>query len=347
MHPETSTIAAVFGNNKVVPKSLDLVRDITPLPGYMNGMVSYSMWWVLIQRDWYMHNGDIGYLKQQQSYLIPLLDQYIKQIDANNSEVLKGGTRFLDWPSSTNPKAIHAGLQAMLAMTLSAGAELATVLNDPVTAAKCKAAVARLKQNVPDPGTSKQAAALLSLSGLMPADQANTVLSDRGVHDYSTFFGYYMLLAKAKAGDYQGSIDAIRDYWGPMLSLGATTFWEDFNIDWLPNASRIDELVPAGKKDIHGDYGAFCYKGFRHSLSHGWASGPTPWLTQYVLGVNVMAPGCKVLKIAPHLGDLKYAEGTFPTPLGVVTIKNTKQANGKITIYVKAPKGIRIIKVQS
>jgi alpha-L-rhamnosidase len=263
-----------------------------------------------------MHNGDIGYLKQQQSYLIPLLDQYIKQIDANNSEVLKGGTRFLDWPSSTNPKAIHAGLQAMLAMTLSAGAELATVLNDPVTAAKCKAAVARLKQNVPDPGTSKQAAALLSLSGLMPADQANTVLSDRGVHDYSTFFGYYMLLAKAKAGDYQGSIDAIRDYWGPMLSLGATTFWEDFNIDWLPNASRIDELVPAGKKDIHGDYGAFCYKGFRHSLSHGWASGPTPWLTQYVLGVNVMAPGCKVLKIAPTPGRSKIRRRHLPHPFG-------------------------------
>src|SRR3989304_5877073 len=55
MHPETSTIAAVFGNNEVVPKSLDLARDITPLPEYMNGMVSYSMWWVIIHHDWYMH----------------------------------------------------------------------------------------------------------------------------------------------------------------------------------------------------------------------------------------------------------------------------------------------------
>jgi len=154
-----------------------------------------------------------------------------------------------------------------------------------------------------------------------------------------------MLKAKAKAGDYQGAIDAIRDYWGPMISLGATTFWEDFNIDWLPNASRIDELVPPGKKDIHGDYGAFCYKGFRHSLCHGWASGPTPWLTQYVLGVNVIAPGCRVLKIEPHLGDLTYAEGTYPTPLGIVTIKVKKLHNGKISINVDAPKGIKIIKV--
>jgi hypothetical protein len=346
-HPETSTIAAVFGNSDVVPKSLDLARDITPLPEYMNGMVSYSMWWVLIQRDWYMHNGDINYLKQQKTYLIALINQYIKKIDVNNSESLNDGTRFLDWPSSTDPKAIHAGLQAMLVMTLDAGAELCTILNDPATTAKCIEAVGRLKKNVPDPGESKQAAALLSLSGLIPAAKANEVLCAGGVHNYSTFFGYYMLKAKAKAGDYQGSIDAIRNYWGPMLALGATTFWEDFNIDWLPNASRIDELVPVGKKDIHGDYGAFCYKGFRHSLCHGWSSGPTPWLTQYVLGVNVMEPGCKVIKIEPHLGDLSYAEGTFPTPMGIVTIKDTKQPDGKIKIDVNAPKGVKIIKVKA
>ena len=344
MHPETSTIAAVFGNSDVVDKSLDLAKNITPLPEYMNGMVSYSMWWVLIQHDWYMHNGDIGYLNQQKSYLVALLNQYIQKIDKDGNEQLYDGTRFLDWPSSTDPKAIHAGLQAMMVMTLNAGSELCTILHDPVTAAKCNAAVKLLKKQVPDPGNSKQAAALLSLSGLINADKADQVISARGVHNYSTFFGYYMLKAKARAGDYQGAIDAIRNYWGPMLAMGATTFWEDFNIDWLPNASRIDELVPPGKKDIHGDYGAFCYKGFRHSLCHGWSSGPTPWLTQYVLGVNVISAGCKVIKIEPHLGDLAYAEGTFPTPFGIVFIKDVKQPNGKVKIEVKAPKEIKIIK---
>jgi len=235
----------------------------------------------------------------------------------------------------------------MLVLTLTEGAELCTVLNDPITAAKCKKAVERLKKNVPDAGNSKQAAALLSLAGLIPAEKGNEILSSGGVHNYSTFFGYYMLMAKAKAGDYQGAIDAIRNYWGPMLSLGATTFWEDFNIDWLPNASRIDELVPPGKKDIHGDYGAFCYKGFRHSLCHGWSSGPTPWLTQYVLGVNVIAPGCKIIRLEPHLGDLSFAEGTFPTPYGILKIKDTRLPNGKLKIDVIAPEGVKVIKVQN
>ena len=343
MHPETSTIAAVFGDNPVVSKSLDLARNTTPLPGYMNGMVSYSMWWILIQRDWYMHTGNLKYLQQQKAYLVKLLDQYAVQVDANGSEKLDGAGRFLDWPSSENKPAIHAGLQAMLVMTLNAGAELCKILKDPAIAKKCEAAVAKLKTNVPDAGGSKQAAALLGLSGLLPAEKANDILSKDGVHNYSTFFGYYMLLTKAKAGDYQGGIDAIRNFWGPMLNLGATTFWEDFNIDWLPNASRIDELVPDGKKDIHGDYGAYCYKGFRHSLSHGWASGPTPWLTEYVLGVKVIAPGCKVIKIEPHLGDLSFVEGTYPTPYGIVKIKHVKQADGKVKSVINAPAGIRVI----
>jgi alpha-L-rhamnosidase len=343
MHPEVSTVAAVFGNNPVVPKSLDLARDITPLPEYMNGMVSYSMWWVLIQRDWYMHNGDLTYLKQQKSYLNGLLDHYLKKIDQNNSEALNDGTRFLDWPSSEDPKAIHAGLQAMLVMTLQAGAELSHTLADGNMAARCNAAIKKLKLNVPEANNSKQAVALLALSGLMPAREADEkVISVGGVHRYSTFFGYYMLQAKAKAGNYQGGIDAIKQYWGPMLDLGATTFWEDFDINWLPGASRIDKLVPAGKKDIHGDYGAYCYKGFRHSLSHGWASGPTPWLTEHVLGVKVLSPGCRVISIEPHLGNLSFAEGTYPTPYGVVKIKHVKQANGRIKTTASGPKQVKI-----
>ncbi|RFS18908.1 alpha-L-rhamnosidase [Chitinophaga silvatica] len=346
MHPETSTISAVFGNNEVVPKSLDLSRDITPLPGYMNGMVSYSMWWVLIQRDWFMHTGDMKYLKEQGVYLKGLLAHFISKIDpVTNSEKLDDGTRFLDWPSSENKPAIHAGLQAMMVMTLKAGADLSRRLNDLETAKNCDEAIAKLKKYVPAINGSKQAAALIALADMVPAEKINNeVLSVGGVKDFSTFYGYYMLQAKAKAGDYQGSINDIRTYWGAMLDLGATTFWEDFNMDWLPNASRIDEMVKPGQKDIHGDYGAYCYKGFRHSLCHGWASGPTAWLTEHVLGVSVVEPGCKVLKIVPHMGDLSFVEGTFPTPYGIVKIKHTKTADGKIVSDIKAPAQVKVLR---
>jgi alpha-L-rhamnosidase len=344
LNPEISTINAVFGSHPVVPKSLDFAKQITPLPEWMNGISAYSMWWIINQRDWYYHSGNLKYLRAQQPYLSKLLNLLSKKIDQNNSEVLDG-QRFLDWPSSEDPAAIHAGLQAMMVMALSAGADLSTVLHDQSTAGNCIQAVQKLRQHIPAHHQSKQAAALLALSGLMPAKQANDeVIAVGGTKNFSTFFGYYMLQAKARAGDYQGSLDVIREYWGAMISMGATTFWEDFNMDWLKNAAPIDELVPEAKIDIHGAYGAYCYTGFRHSLSHGWASGPTPWLTEHVLGISVVAPGCKVVRVQPHLGDLKFAEGSFPTPYGLIKVKHIKLANGQVKTTIIKPAQVKVIR---
>jgi hypothetical protein len=220
---------------------------------------------------------------------------------------------------------------------------MCATLGDAPTQKQCLASVARLKQHVPDPNHSKQAAALMALAGLGdPAVLNRDVMAVDGAKRLSTFYGYYVLQARAKAGDYQGCLDAIRQYWGGMLDMGATSFWEDFDLDWMQNAGRIDEIVPAGKKDIHGDYGAYCYLGFRHSLCHGWASGPTPWLTEHVLGIEILEPGCKVLKITPHLGDLKWAEGTFPTPQGVLKVRHEKQPDGSINTTLQAPPGVKI-----
>jgi len=105
MHPEVMTINSVFGNNEVVPKSLDLARDLTPLPNWMNGISSYSMWWILIQRDWYNYQGNLDYLKQQKDYLAALLRQLATKIDPSGKETLNGA-RFLDWPSSENKEAM-------------------------------------------------------------------------------------------------------------------------------------------------------------------------------------------------------------------------------------------------
>lgn len=356
LHPEVMTVNTVFGYNEVVPKSLDLIRDITPLPEWMNGISSYSIWWLLIHRDWYYYHGDLVYLKEQKPYMTALLRHLISKVDADGVEKLDGN-RFLDWPSNANPMAINAGLQALMVQAMKAGNELCTVLGENALASECQAMMEKmvkaapkvtkplLKSGVaPDAPGSKQAASLLALAGLMKPEEANRkYLSVNGPKGFSTFYGYYMLRAMAAAGDYRGAIDMIRQYWGAMIDLGATTFWEDFNMEWLPDASRIDELVPVGKKDIHGDYGAYCYKGFRHSLCHGWASGPTSWLSEYVLGVQVVEPGCRAVRIAPHLGDLEWVEGTFPTPYGVITIRHERGTDGQVKSRIDAPAEVKII----
>ncbi|WP_339923977.1 alpha-L-rhamnosidase C-terminal domain-containing protein [uncultured Cyclobacterium sp.] len=342
LHPEVSTISAVFGYNEVVPRSLDLIRDITPMPEWMNGISTYSMWWIIIHRDWYLHYGDKTYLKEQENYLKLLTRHMASRVEGNKEKL--DGTRFLDWPSSENPEAIHAGLQSMLIWAFDASEEIYTVLDNQEMAKEAKDMAAKLRTYRPDAAGSKQAASLMSLTGIMDPTKANRqVIAKNGVADFSTFYGYYMLEAKAKAGDYQGAIENIREYWGAMIDLGATTFWEDFNIDWLENAARIDGFVPDDKVDVHASYGGYSYDKLRHNLSHGWASGPTAWMTKHVLGVQVLESGSKTILIDPHLGDLKWVEGTFPTPYGILYIRHEKQGDGSVMTEVSGPKNVNIV----
>lgn len=342
IHPEVMTVNTVFGNNEVVKKSLDFGRDTTPLPGWMNNMSSYSLWWVITHRDLYMYQGDMNYLKEQHEYLLKLLEQITSKVD-NGVEKLDTG-RFLDWPTSENNEVIHAGLQALVIMTMEAGIDMAKWLNDPKMETLCANTLKSLKKHVPSDYDNKQAAAMLSLAGIMPADKAASVILKNGADNFATFYGYYMLEALAKDGKYKEAMDIISDYWGTMLDLGATTFWEDFVYSERKNAARIDELVPSGKHDIHADGGNYCYVGLRASLCHGWASGPTSWLSAHVLGIKVLEPGSKTIQIRPNLGDLTFAEGTFPTPFGEVYVKHTKQADGKIKSEIKAPKEVKVVK---
>jgi alpha-L-rhamnosidase len=343
LHPEVMTVNSVFGKQEVVPKSLNLSRDLTPASEWMNGISSYSMWWVLIHRDWYKYHGDLAYLRKQKDYMIALLNNLTGFIGKDNKETLNGH-RFLDWPSSENPQAIHAGLHSMMIMTLNAGSELMNILGEPENSRKYKKAADKLKKHTPEHNSSKQAAALMALAGIMPPEKANKeVLSIGGAKNYSTFYGYYILEAKAKAGDYTGALNDIRDYWGGMLDLGATSFWEDFDLEAMKGSARVDELLPEGQKCVHGDFGAYCYIGYRHSLAHGWASGPTPWLTQHILGIQVLEPGSKKIKIAPNLGDLEWAEGTFPTPNGILSVRHERTADGKIKSSINAPDGVEIV----
>jgi hypothetical protein len=315
-----------------------------PLPGWMNGMSAYSFWYLIIQKEWYYHHGDMDFLQKHKDYILGLIDFIDTKIGDNGEETF--GRKFLDWPSSPNEKGIESGYRALLVWALNDAIELCRILNVPESAAKCRAGIERINKKILSPNDLKQAAALMAIAGTMDAKKAcDEYVSKDGAKGFSTFYGYYMLEAQAKAGQYQTALDIIRQYWGKMIDLGATTFWEDFDLDWVTQeVTRIDEMPVKGKKDIHGDFGAYCYPGFRHSLCHGWSSGPASWLLEHVLGVQIIEPGCKTVKITPFLGDLEWVEGTFPTPYGTIKISHKKLSDGKIDTKISAPKGIKVIR---
>jgi alpha-L-rhamnosidase len=76
----------------------------------------------------------------------------------------------------------------------------------------------------------------------------------------------------------------------------------------------------------------------RTSLAHGWASGPTPIMTGYVLGVQPADPGYQTFTVAPRFGSLRWAEGAVPTPFGRIWVRWAK-AGPFFSVTVAVPAG--------
>ena len=107
-------------------------------------------------------------------------------------------------------------------------------------------------------------------------DGIQRLLTEGGAKGISAFMSYYILHALCVSDGKTEAVRLLKEYFGYMLDLGATTFWEEFKTDWAEHACSVDVIPEEGEWDIHGDFGAFCYTGYRHSLCHGWAAGPTP-----------------------------------------------------------------------
>jgi alpha-L-rhamnosidase len=76
----------------------------------------------------------------------------------------------------------------------------------------------------------------------------------------------------------------------------------------------------------------------RISMAHGWSTGPTSALSEYVLGIMPTAPGYQSWLVEPHPGTLSWAQGRAPTPYGPLVVKWGQQAN-KFVMQVQVPRG--------
>ena len=347
MHPEARAILAVFGPAEVLSDSIDYAIATTPADGWMNTMPNYTLWFLRVVREWYRHTGDAAWVRTRGEYLKATVVHVLANVRGEAAAYGDGpGAKvFLDWPTKHNKPAVHAGTRGLLALALDDAAELMDVAGDASLVARCRDEAAKVRAERPDPAGAKSAAALLALGGLSDAKEMfRDVIGKNGNEGVSTFYGYYMLEAMSAAGENQRALDTVRDYWGGMLDMGATSFWEDFSLSWTNNASRLDEMPIQGRKDIHGDFGEFCYPGFRHSLCHGWSAGPAAWCIEHVLGLEALDVGGKTVRVRPFLGDLDWAEGALPTAQGVVRVRHEKRPDGSIDTKIEAPQGVSIVR---
>ncbi len=339
MHPEMLTTRSIFGPLDIVPRSLDFAKGQTPLPQYMNDMAAYSMWWLLIVRDYYYYTGDEKFIESEKDYFLELLKIFCDKVNDDGTDTI--GNYFVDWPTHDKTKAEISGVRSLLRIALQSGAEIAEHFGREKLAetARYKADVL-LKISGEHEG-QKQVAAFMSMAGMLSLEECEKVIKASGEKGLSSYLLFYTLKELAKS-DSESALELLKNYSYGMLDKGATTFWEDFDPSWAENTGNITELPSDGLDDIHGDRGAYCYIGFRHSFCHGWASGAVPFLMEEIMGVHIVEKGCKKLVISPKMSGLKYIKGTYPTPYGPVDI-HLEMKNEKVVSNIKAPREIEVL----
>ena len=235
---------------------------------------------------------------------------------------------FLDWPTAKTPDRVP-GTALLLIYALKCLKELGY---SEELSAKCDRICKSLDRYVYCETDAKQVIAFQVLCG-NGSPALKEKLEKDGARGVSTFMSYFIL----KALDLLGSdkaFDIAKEYYGAMLDRGATTFWEDFNMDWLEGSGRIDEIPKEGEKDLHGDYGAFCYIGLRHSFCHGWSSGVYPFTVEKLLGFDMKETAFKKIALSPSADAIKAVDAKLPTPCGVIAV-----ADGKVS----APSEIEVV----
>jgi hypothetical protein len=273
--PEIMALSSIYGRLSVVERSLDLAKKLSPVPKFMNGIYTYSMWWIIILADYYREFGCKAYVKKHMRYLVELLDLLDGLVDENGA--LNTEIRYMvDWPTKGSVDEL-VGVRVIFLMAVNGAVELLNSFG--LSTKKVMQIKEKLFKQSLIVQEKKQVIALKYFATGELTDKEYAKLTEGGIKGFSTFMSYYILSAIASR-DEKLAIELMKEYYGAMLDRGATTFWEDFHREWLEGSGRIDEIDPS-KKDIHGDYGAHCYVGFRHSLCHGWSAGVVKFIKEH------------------------------------------------------------------
>lgn len=336
LHPETLGVLYTTADAENVANCIDFGAEETSPTDWMNGHTAYSFWWILVLYDYHRFTGDNAKVGLYIDYLAKLIGNTNKFVSENGETDFPN--YFLDWPTSGTADAV-IGCNALLKIAAEKGGELLRFFGKDDFAAR-EIVRKLVSANNAEP-VAKQAVAMNYLAGNEDKNAAAEKLAAGGAKGLSTFMSYYVLTAAKQCCGAEIAVKMLKDYYGGMLDKGATSFWEDFDVEWIKDSGRIDDLPKDGQKDIHGDYGKFCYTGFRHSLCHGWSCGPIAFLTETVLGAHV-SDGGKKITVEPSLCGLEFADGSIPTPYGKAEIR-VRRAGGETEVEITAPKEVEIV----
>ncbi|QNN44426.1 alpha-L-rhamnosidase-related protein [Pedobacter roseus] len=327
-----------FFDAPTVKRTLLAQRGKDPVTAHINTIMDYSFYWFLGIYDYYKFTGDKKFVQD----VYPRMQSLMTYIDGRKNkngllEWMPGDWIFIDWADKLSKDGEVSFEQLLYARSLETMALCAKLANDTEGAAKYDQQAKELKAKIFELYWNQQKNALVhsriddkqtdnvtryaNMFGIFfdyfspeqkLAVKANVLLNDKVAKITTPYMRFYELEALCAMGEQPYVLKEMKNYWGGMLKLGATSFWEEYN----PDKKGTEHLAMYGRP-------------FGKSLCHAWGASPIYLLGKYYLGVQPATPGYETYTIEPNLGGLVWMEGKVPT------------ANGDIAVYC-SKKEIRV-----
>ena len=339
-----------FFDEDVNKRTLYALRGHEPVKTHINTILDYSFYWIIGIYDHYLYTGDTAFIKQIYPRMKTLMDFCLDRRNENGlMEGLPGDWVFIDW-SDIDKEGEVSFEQILFIRSLEATSLCANLAGDQTYAQKCKtlskdiqnklfdifwdnekgAFVHNRKNGVLSKTINRYTNMFAVLFDYVNAEMKqkikdNVLLNDKILKITTPYMKFYELAALCEIGEKQKAIEYVKNYWGGMLDLGATSFWETYD----PEQSGDEHYAMYGRP-------------FGKSLCHAWGANPIYLFGKYLLGVRPTSPGYKSYCIEPALAGLEWMEGKVPTPHGTIDLFMNKSI-----IKVKTIEGNGVLRIKS
>jgi alpha-L-rhamnosidase len=318
-----------YFDNPTVTRTIQALRGKDPVTAHINTIVDYTFYWFISVYDYYLYTGDKKFIEQLYPKMQTMMDYCLSRRNKNGLiEGLSGDWTFIDWAAGLSKKGEISFEQMLFARSLEAMSLCADIVNDKGNATSYKKLATDLKAKLFTLywNSQKQALVHSRINGKQTENvtrYANmfgiffnyftdaqkqqvkkSVLLNNDIQKITTpYMRFYELEALSAMGEQAFVLKEMKSYWGGMLNLGATSFWEEYN----PTKTGTEHFAMYGRK-------------FGKSLCHAWGASPIYLLGKYYLGVTPTKPGYATYVVQPQLGGLQWMQGKVPTPDGDIEV---------------------------
>ncbi len=320
----------LFFDSPTVKRTTRLLRGKDPVTAHINTIMDYTLYWFNAIYDYYLYTGDKEFVKEIYPGMQSLMDYVLGRTNKDGMlEGMPGDWVFVDWADFPMSKQGALSFeQVLLCKSLETMKTCAEIVGDTAAAAQYGKLADDLRAKLMPTFWDEERQALVhNVENGRKSDQvnkfANMFAINYGLFDEATtdsvmkhvmlnpdvpaittpYMRFYELESLCREGLQTQVLKEMKDYWGGMLNEGATSFWEKY----VPTDKGTQHLAMYGRP-----YGK--------SLCHAWGASPIYLLGRYYLGVQPVKPGYSEFEIRPHLGGLKWMEGTVPTPSGEISL---------------------------